>query len=298
MRDETASVEIQMTLWPLEPESAVSNTGARFDLRQVFVHEFLCGYGYWSTVELAELLLLDKSLLSGMQVNQALYEVQHRVLTSRVEISPNHFRETFPDRLHDMLLPMDKLAQRKHLEIVRDFDFETDEPQLIPRNKAISYLLSLGVPESAFPRDLLNELEKSRRTKNKLPTSNTPNPIAPSGTQWHQVRIKFSDGDTVTIHLPGPTKTLRMTSAELGMATKNSKRANREWKLLERFAEARNNQIDKNSLLNQRVAFDAARQQLNKSLKKLFGIEGDAIALTKDKAHWKTCFRVEPESNF
>ncbi|WP_145215245.1 hypothetical protein [Planctomycetes bacterium TBK1r] len=113
----------------------------------------------------------------------------------------------------------------------------------------------------------------------------------PTGAGWADLRIKFVDGETVSIHL-GETKGVYIY-AQLGLVDARNGRPTKQWELLKSFADGR-------GLLTWKSA-DACRRNkkrkeyLSANLRDFFRIPGDPIVLTDDKKGWRTAFATEPE---
>ncbi len=113
----------------------------------------------------------------------------------------------------------------------------------------------------------------------------------PTGATWAGLRIKFVDGETVSIHM-GETKGVYLY-AQLGLVDARNSRPTKQWELLKSFADGR-------GLLTWNSA-DACRRNkkrkeyLAANLRDFFRIPGDPIVLTDDKKGWRTAFVIEGE---
>ncbi len=113
----------------------------------------------------------------------------------------------------------------------------------------------------------------------------------PASAGWADLRIKFVDGETVSIHL-GETKGVYIY-AQLGLVDARNGRPTKQWELLKSFADGR-------GLLTWKSA-DACRRNkkrkeyLAANLRDFFRIAGDPIVLTDDRKGWRTAFAIEDE---
>jgi hypothetical protein len=137
---------------------------------------------------------------------------------------------------------------------------------------------------------------------------NTPSPeatgIAPPGTQWKDVRIKFVNGDTVRIVIKStqgdsPVYDEKVTSAQIGGSFYNHKscRGSVQWDLLIEMSETGGTlEIKQKDNLR---AISTQVKRINMTLREFFAIEEQAIVLFKDKTErtrtYKPKFTLAPE---
>lgn len=114
---------------------------------------------------------------------------------------------------------------------------------------------------------------------------------APPNTTWADVKMKFIDGETVSIKVGDVTR--KCLFSELGMVDGRNKKANLQWKLLQDFAKGFGTMTWKNPAADRKN--QKRREYLARDLKAFFRIDGDPIVLTNDKKGWRTVFCLEPE---
>jgi hypothetical protein len=111
----------------------------------------------------------------------------------------------------------------------------------------------------------------------------------PPGTGWCDVRIRFLDGESVTIFVGEVQKTVNYS--EMGFNDGRNGKPNLQWKLLRAFAKDRgllsweSPEADKR---NQK-----RREHLARALKAYFGLPDDPIELTPDGQAWRTRFTLQ-----
>lgn len=113
----------------------------------------------------------------------------------------------------------------------------------------------------------------------------------PAGCTWSAVRIRFIDGETVTIS--AGIVVGRYLYSQMGFAKVNNRRPNIQWELLRSLATGHGLmtwQSPDASRKNQK-----RRERLSAALIKFFRISGDPIRLTADKSGWQTEFALEPD---
>ncbi len=115
------------------------------------------------------------------------------------------------------------------------------------------------------------------------------------GTTWKDVRMRFLDGETLTVEIKG--KKYRLNFAEMGMADGRNKRPTMQWRTLYAFAEARNRTLYKSEYsLKDIVAVKKRVEKLSADLTRFFGIRERPIQLLEGQSGWQVVFRLEPES--
>ncbi len=109
---------------------------------------------------------------------------------------------------------------------------------------------------------------------------------------WRDVRIKFVDGETVSIKVGDAGG--RFLYSQMGMADKRSAKPTTQWRLLESFAKRYGiltwDSPDASPKNQKR------RENLSRDLKKFFRIEGDPIEFVQETKGWRTIFSVEPDA--
>lgn len=113
----------------------------------------------------------------------------------------------------------------------------------------------------------------------------------PAGARWSDVKIRFVDGETVSISVLGVHG--RFIHKQLGLGYLKSNRPTNQWHLLRDFA-ANGGKITWQS----KGASPRNRQRkrtLKDKLKKFFRIEGEPIEPLPDEKGWRTVFVVEQE---
>jgi hypothetical protein len=126
---------------------------------------------------------------------------------------------------------------------------------------------------------------KGQNARSK-PKENAPIVKLPKPTQWHNIRMKFKNGDAVTVFAHGE-KIALFTSAELGFGNSHTGKANVQWELLKGLAEHGEIQALKDQ--------PRIRQRLDETLRIAFGIPDHAITKDKRERVWQPVFVLEPE---
>ena len=112
-------------------------------------------------------------------------------------------------------------------------------------------------------------------------------PTPPDAT-WKNVTIRFRNGHTVSVKVKSESGVFHYT--QMGMANKNSTNPTRQWELLQSFA-------DEGGVLTWKSPHADRKNQkrreiLAANLQRFFRIEGDPIALTRDKKGWRVLFSL------
>lgn len=113
----------------------------------------------------------------------------------------------------------------------------------------------------------------------------------PTGCTWSAVKIRFLDGDTVTISAGEAAG--RYLYSQMGFAKGSNKRVNLQWELLRSLA-AGYGVMTWNSPGASRKN-QKRRERLSATLIKFFGIHDDPIRLLPDRSGWQTHFSLDPE---
>ncbi len=116
-------------------------------------------------------------------------------------------------------------------------------------------------------------------------------PTPPEAT-WADVKIKFTDGETMSIKVGDATG--KYLFSDMGMVDGRNKRPNKQWELLRAFSKEFGTMTWKNPAADKRN--QKRREYLAGDLKAFFRIDGDPIVLTDDKKGWRTVFCLEPEA--
>jgi hypothetical protein len=110
----------------------------------------------------------------------------------------------------------------------------------------------------------------------------------PADARWSAVRIKFLDGDRVSVKVGMVTDAL--TYAQMGMVDRRNAKCTKQWDLLRKFA--RNHGT---ITWDRRDADKKIKKQcetLIGDLRSFFRIEGEPIVLTEDHKGWQTVFEI------
>jgi hypothetical protein len=114
----------------------------------------------------------------------------------------------------------------------------------------------------------------------------------PSNATWTNLRIKFIDGETVSLKLGDVAGTF--VYSQMGMADGRNAKPTKQWELLRFFARGFGvmtwNSPDANRKNQKR------RESLADDLKSFFRLDGEPIVLTDDKKGWRTAFSIEPDA--
>jgi hypothetical protein len=114
----------------------------------------------------------------------------------------------------------------------------------------------------------------------------------PTGAAWKDVRIKFVDGETVSIKVGGATGTF--VYAQLGMADNRNAKPTLQWELLIAFARGYGALTWSSAEANRKN--QKRREMLAANLRKFFRIDGDPIEYVGETKGWRTLFTVEPDA--
>jgi hypothetical protein len=116
-------------------------------------------------------------------------------------------------------------------------------------------------------------------------------PTPPTAT-WRDVRIKFVDGETVSIKVGNASGTF--VYSQLGMADGRNAKPTVQWELLIAFARgygALTWSSSEASRKNQK-----RREVLAANLKEFFRIDGEPIEYLDESKGWRTLFTIEPDA--
>ncbi len=114
----------------------------------------------------------------------------------------------------------------------------------------------------------------------------------PTDATWSDVRIKFIDGETVSIKVGSAGGTF--VYSQLGMADGRNAKPTKQWELLRAFAKgygAMNWSSPAADKKNQK-----RRETLARDLKSFFRIDGDPIEYVEETKGWRTVFTIEPDA--
>lgn len=114
----------------------------------------------------------------------------------------------------------------------------------------------------------------------------------PAGVTWEEVRIRFLDGESVSIRVRDETRSVNYT--QMGMNDGRDSKPNRQWKLLRAFADG-GGRLDWKSPdadpKNQK-----RRELLATVLMAYFGLNEDPIVYEPAGKSWRTRFSVEGDT--
>ncbi len=114
----------------------------------------------------------------------------------------------------------------------------------------------------------------------------------PADATWSDVRIKFIDGETVSIKAGSVGGTF--VYSQLGMVDGRNAKPTKQWELLRSFAKgfgAMNWTSPDAARQNQK-----RRETLARDLKSFFRIDGDPIEYVEETKGWRTVFTIEPDA--
>lgn len=136
-----------------------------------------------------------------------------------------------------------------------------------------------------FLADFL-ELHLPKREAGEKPTYFA----TPADASWCDVRMRFLDGETVTVTVGEEVVTLNYT--QLGMASRRNGRPTRQWELLRIFA-AGYGQFDWSNRQADR-RHQKQKELLSKRLRAFFRIDGEPIRAAGNG--WQTRFSIQPDA--
>lgn len=116
-------------------------------------------------------------------------------------------------------------------------------------------------------------------------------PTPPTAT-WQDVRIKFVDGETVSIKVGNASGTF--VYSQLGMADGRNARPTVQWELLIAFARGYGAVTWSSSEASRRN--QKRREVLAANLKEFFRIDGEPIEYVEESKGWRTLFTIEPDA--
>lgn len=129
------------------------------------------------------------------------------------------------------------------------------------------------------------EAAEAAKGKAQRPIKSMP---VPRGTIWSQVHIEFVDGHTVDVTVPG--KRASVTYAQMGLVDRRNGRPDKQWELLEKFANGRGDfgwgVMANRGRLEKRV------QELTLKLKQFFRLEDPPFKLHPENRRWRAEFKV------
>jgi hypothetical protein len=141
---------------------------------------------------------------------------------------------------------------------------------------------SFGIQLSGFVRDHVGPTTKSQAKGLRYPT--------PPGTKWSEVRIKLTDGESVTIIVRDQQQAYSF--ADLGLGKRGNK-PSVLWVLLERLI-ADGGRLNWSSAGASRKGRPKQVKRLATALENFMGIEGDPLPFDRNKPKgWKALFQVE-----
>lgn len=113
----------------------------------------------------------------------------------------------------------------------------------------------------------------------------------PPNVSWTDLRIKFIDGETVSIKAGAAAGTFAYS--QLGMADRRHARPTKQWELLRSFAQGYGTLTWESPAADRRN--QKRRERLAQDLKKFFRIDGEPILPTDDAKGWRTVFQLQPD---
>ncbi len=116
-------------------------------------------------------------------------------------------------------------------------------------------------------------------------------PTPPDAT-WSDVRIKFIDGETVSIKAGVASGTFAFS--QMGMVDGRNAKPTKQWELLRSFAQGYG-VMNWNSP-DARRQNQKRRESLARDLKSFFRIDGEPIEYIDDSKGWRTLFTLEPDA--
>lgn len=114
----------------------------------------------------------------------------------------------------------------------------------------------------------------------------------PPGATWQDVRIKFVDGETVSIQVAGARGIF--TYSQLGMADGRNAKPTKQWEFL--IALAGGNGVMTWSNPQATRKNQKRREMLAANLKEFFRIDGEPIEYVEECKGWRTLFTIEPDA--
>lgn len=158
---------------------------------------------------------------------------------------------------------------------------------------ALADVVDLGPKPGTLMLNEVGELKLREFQKMVLPAATETITIflTPTGCQWSDLRMKFVDGQTLSIKVGGATGILNYT--QMGMIDERTTRPDKQWMLLREFARGRG----MITWPSRKVPAGKQKQKekLAETLQSVFHMPGMPIELSKQKT-WQTAFHIETDA--
>lgn len=155
---------------------------------------------------------------------------------------------------------------------------------------AVSQVLTIAGGTFAAVANLDRLASPSTEPARKSAASGPRFPTPPRSA-WHDVRLRFLDGETVTVTVGATTR--RYSFIEMGLAHARSKKPTVLWKLLHNLARANGAFTWTSHGASRRVPKNIER--LSKHLRAFFSMSGDPIPHDASTGGYRAAFMIEPD---
>jgi hypothetical protein len=129
-----------------------------------------------------------------------------------------------------------------------------------------------------------------------VPQATESNPLVffptPANAVWNHLRIKFVDGETVSVKVGDATG--RLLFSQMGMADGRTAKPTKQWELLKEFARGLGTMTWSSPGATRKN--QKRKELLSDNLKAFFRIDGEPFRPTANGQGWHTNFSVEPDA--
>jgi hypothetical protein len=132
--------------------------------------------------------------------------------------------------------------------------------------------------------------------ENLLPSSfpgNTNRNAIPDAAAWHDIKMQFRDGHTISISCQSTQFIANFT--QLGMVNTRNGEPTKQWQLLQVLGESYGQLSWRNPAAH--VRLQKQKELLSKNLRDYFGINDDPIVWDNSERCYKTKFMISPEGD-
>jgi hypothetical protein len=213
---------------------------------------------------LGEGLILRRGFSSSLQITHAGVRAAERMLSVDSEVLP-------PGISEPVVAP--KGTERSVFESTRHLQ-DLLRRALPPR---------LVTASSSEASDTSDQAEEVKRGMVSFPT--------PAGAQWSEVKMRFTDGHTLSIKVGGVGGLYNYTN--MGMENAHTRKPNLQWELLQNFAERRGILTWESPHADDRNKKRCSR--LSEDLRTFFQIESNPIE--SYQTGWRTLFQLLPDGD-
>lgn len=129
-----------------------------------------------------------------------------------------------------------------------------------------------------------------------IPQATESNPLlffpTPATATWSDLRIKFLDGETVSVKVGNATG--RFLFSQMGMADGRTAKPTKQWELLKDFARGLGTMTWSSPGATRKN--QKRKESLSDNLKAFFRFDGEPFTLTANGQGWQTNFSLEPDA--